>query len=218
MSGIITVCLLYAFVYSFDYFRLWYHGNRYSYVSYGTFWQFFTAVLALVYLFHMELKQYFSVNFGSEVFFLLFAYFFGLILSSLLYRHKERVCYQIGRAYKCLVPLYIAVKAKDLLFQQFSYLILAIFISREIGFGFDAALAYTLMLLVINIPVVIGATKIWKQYILFGSVILAIPFFYTYTKLGLFWPAMYLHAILYVFIWLTALDDEEIAKDVGKSV
>ncbi len=218
MTEILMVCGLYVFVYSFDYFRLWCNETRYKYVSYGTFWQFFGAILTLLYLFHMELDQYFSQNFASESFFLLFAYFFGLILSTCLYQTKERVCYQIGRAYKCLVPLYIAVKAKDLLFQQLCYLLLAIFVSREIGFGFDAALSYVVMLLIINIPMVIGATVDWKRYVLIGSALLAIPFFYTYTKLGLFWPAMYLHAILYVFVWITALDAEDLAKDLGKSL
>lgn len=202
MTSILLVSFIYVAVYGVDTIRFELLKDRYKYVSRETYFLFLSGILALFAVFHMELTRFFSHNTYTELAFLLAIFSVSLFSSLVMYKTQAHVCYIITRSERCLVPFYVFVRALDLLFQQLAFLLLAIAVSRVTDISYLGYIVYGIILALTQIPVVLSSDTLWKYTFIIGIVVLSAPFYYTYTILGLLWPAAVLHTLMHVFIWI----------------
>lgn len=206
METILLAAGLFVLVATADYIRYALQDHRYRYVSRETYILYILGIIATISLFHMELSSFFSGRWQTEVVFTLVAFVAPLISSFALQRNQVRVCLTILRTGKCFEPAYIFVKSKEVLFQQLLFLVLAVSVSREISHDFSAFLLYILIIAIIQIPLMLHVERFWKYLFGLGFIFIATIFYYTYIQLGMFWPAVYIHALFYAFIWLVLSD------------
>ena len=209
MTNILLVSFIYVLVYAIDYGRFDILRKRYEYVSRETLFLFIFGILLLLGVFHMELATFFSHNITTEAAIILGSFSFSLLTTTILYKTDTKVCYTIVRSEHCLVPLYTFVKGKDILFQQLAFLLLALFVSHETGTTLLGYITYMLLLAITHIPIVLSSVNNkWKYGYIIGISLLSFPFFYSYTVLGLFWPAVILHGIISTFVWIAIASDD----------
>ena len=194
---------LFALVSTLDYVRYALSSSTYQYVSRETYLLYILAVMASLLLFLDEITAFIGQRFHVELFYLLLLFFVALFGSIAMKRQDIAICTRILRSYKCISPLYILVKSKEVLFQQIIFVMMALSVSREIGTGFYGVLTFILVSLVIHIPILLHVERFWR--LTYGSVMVfaSVIFFYTYVSLDLFWPAVYVHAIIYTFFWVS---------------
>ncbi len=209
MEQILLAAGIFSFIFGLDYLRYLLFPATYRYVSYETYILYIIGVVATFVVFIDEISLFIGDRLHVELIYLFILFFTALGCSIAMKRHGVNICTTILRSYKCISPLYVLIKTKELLLQQTLFVVLAVGVSREIGTGFWAVLTFILVSLLVQIPIMLHVKHFWRYLYLgimgFASVI----FFYTYVSLELFWPAMYVHAVIYTFIWLSLADPSD---------
>ena len=209
MEQILLAAGIFVGVFSIDYLRFLLFPTTYRYVSYETYALYIVSFVASFIIFIDQITIFINDRLHVELTYLFILFFAALGSSLAMRRHGVNICTTILRSYKCISPLYVLIKTKEILLQQTLFVVLALAVSREIGTGFLGVVGFMLISLLIQIPIMLHVKHFWRYLyggvMLFGSVI----FFYTYVSLELFWPAVYVHAVIYTFIWLTLAEPSE---------
>lgn len=207
MISLLIAVFVYACVYTADYLFYMKQGEKYAYVSRRTYALLILGQLTLILLFFPYYKLFFE-HIGTEI--AMIGVFLAVMLgvTSLFHVNHHLICHGISRTERCLTPGYVAVRGADILFQQLAYLVIALVIKDMFGLSLSSYLLFTVILVIIHTPVVLSSNKMWFYLLTVGMAILSVPFFYIYSHLELFWPAIYVHSLVYVFMWLTFADME----------
>ncbi len=205
MTTLLTAVLLYILVFGADYLFYVKQEKSYKYISVQTYILFVIGQLAAIFLFYNEITSFF-VHWQSEVVFLLIFTAFLLLFTYVLMRDRLYVCSMSSRSLRCLTPWYVLVKGAEIVFQQLIYLMVALTLASLLGVHFYTYVAYILILLIMHIVVILGGGQSVVKSLTFGLFAISAPIFYVYTEMGVFWPAVYLHGVMYVFYWLTIAD------------
>lgn len=127
---------------------------------------------------------------------------FGLLLVAFLFHvEHERICTIGGRVEQCMSEAFVIIKGIEIHFQQLVYLVVAVHLPT---FAF-AILQYLLFLgivFMVHLPVLLRVNRATSTYFAWGSLLISVPIYYIHTEIGQFWPAIYIHTLLYVFYWL----------------
>ena len=207
MFELLVVVFIYSVVFGADY--LWFRLNprTYNYVSRGTYLTFLLGQLALIYLYFSRLQSFFN-DLTTEV--VALSILLGALIAFTVVFHVNhlKICHGTTRTELCLTPGYLFVKGADIMFQQLCFLLIALIIKDIVEIGALRYLLFAVVVLIMHTPLEIGIGKQWFQFYIFFSIVLTAPFFYTYTSLELFWPALYIHTLGYVGMWLALADME----------
>ena len=202
-------------IFSIDYLRYWLKPASYRYVSYETYGLYVLGLIATLGLFLDEIIQFSDESFPVELFYLTLLFLVALVCSILLHRQEIHICTTMLRSYKCITPLYILIKTKEILTQQLLFLVIALGVSREIGDGFYGVLCFMLLSVLIQLPILFHMKQFW-HYIYGGTMLFAaVIFFYTYNSLELFWPALYVHTVIHTFFWIALAEPSETVHNWG---
>lgn len=201
MTELLYAVLLYVVVFGIDYLFYVKQKDTYNYVSRRTYVLFMLGQFATVWLFYDPFKP-FLLHFPLE--FVMISVFAGLLFlfTYLLTRERVFVCSMSSRTLRCLTPYYVFVKGAEIVFQQMIYLAIALSLTSLLGIHFLTYIAYIVILLVIHIVVILGGGQSVVKSLTFGLFAISVPIFYIFTEHGVFWPAVYIHGIMYVFYWL----------------
>jgi len=205
MTTLLLAVLLYVVVFGIDYLFYVKHKDAYNYVSRRTYALFMLGQFAAIWLFYDLLKP-FLVHLPLE--FVMISVFAGLlfIFTYLLTKERVFVCSLSSRTLRCLTPYYVFVKGGEIVFQQTIYLAIALSLTSLLGLHFFTYLAYVVILLVTHTVVIIGGGQSVVKSLTFGLFAISVPIFYIFTSVEVFWPAVYLHGLMYVFYWITFAD------------
>lgn len=205
MITILLAVLLYVIVFGIDYLFYVKQKSVYEYVSRRTYGLFILGQLLVVGLFYDVFEPFFTY---LRLELIMLAIFSGLvcIFTYVLTREKTLVCSMNSRTLRCLTPNYVFVKGAEIMFQQLVYLVIAVSLASLLGIHSATYLLYIVILLVTHIVVTLGSGQAVVKSLTFGLFILAAPVFYIFTSVEAFWPAVYLHGLLYVFYWITFAD------------
>tara|TARA_B100000745_G_scaffold299981_1_gene252278 strand:+ start:907 stop:1584 length:678 start_codon:yes stop_codon:yes gene_type:complete len=222
MEQLLSAVLLYVVVFGADYLFYVKLKDAYSYVSRRTHILFVAAQIAALWYFFPVFKPY-TTKFVAEVtllgvlVFVLFGFAYALV------RDRLYVCKNGTRTLRCLTPYYVWVKGSEIVFQELIYLVIALSLVTLMGVHFYTYLTFVIVLLIIHAVVILGGGQRVKKSLTFGLVVISVPIFYVFVEMQLFWPAVYLHAIMYVFYWLTFADfdvkpgeNSHLVKNSGK--
>ena len=205
MFDLIVVVVIYTVVFGTDYLFYLKMGNMYNYVSRRTYILFTLGIIAVISTQFSYFQPYFN-NLTTEIGALLVITVFMTAIAAVFNSQSNLICNTASRTERCLTPGYVWVKGADLVFQQVSYLTIGLVLVSLLGGGLSAYVSFIVILTIIHTPVVLSTNKEIKYLLTIGVAIFSIPFLYTYTTLGLFWPALYIHALAYVFIWMAFAD------------
>lgn len=202
---LLTLVAIFSAVFLIDYAVYAHNPAQYSYVSRRTLLLFLGGKVFVVWYF-WDVFLNFSSNWTSEIICIAILWSLLMLFTALLSRERQRVCHTESRSERCLTPMYVLVKGEEIGFQQVVYLGVALSLIPLFGTGFWAYSAYTFVLLIMHSPVVYSMNTAAMTRLTFGLCAISAPIFYSFTELQLLWPAIYLHAIMYVFLWLTFAD------------
>ena len=205
MTNLLLAVLLYVVVFGIDYLFYVKQKDAYNYVSRRTYVLFMTGQCIIIWLFY-SLFQPFLLYLPLE--FVMIFVFAGLLFlfTYLLTRERMFVCSMSSRTLRCLTPDYVFVKGAEIVFQQMIYLVIALSLTSLLGIHFLTYIAYMIILLVTHTVVILGGGQSVVKSLTFGLFAISAPIFYIFTSVELFWPAVYLHGIMYVFYWITFAD------------
>ena len=196
---------VYTIVFLTDYLFYVKQPSSYVYVSRRT-WLLFTAGQAsIIVLFWADFQPYIA-HAWTELLFL------GLLTSVVTYftyalnKENAPVCYVTARTERCLSPGYVIVKGSEIVFQQLVYVAIAVSLVTVVGLHWLTYVLYMIILSIIHAPVVIDMDRSVRKILVFGLTVISAPIFYVYAELQYFFPAVYLHSMMYVFYWLTFAD------------
>lgn len=201
MVSLFGAVAVYGLIFGLDYLLYKSNKTQYKYVSRRTYGLFLGGQMLMLGLFWSYYRPFFD-NFATEAAAVVMLLFFVIFFSSVLSREKLMVCHFYSRTERCLTPHYVLVKGADIVFQQLVYLVIAISLAEMIGVSWVVYVIYTAILAAIHLPVVLSANTETIKLFSFGLFTISAPIFYVYNELGLFWPAIYLHSLLYIFHWL----------------
>lgn len=205
MEQLLSATLLYILIFGADFLFYVKLKDSYSYVSRRTYALFILGQICAIWYFYPILQPYID-NIVSEL--LLLAVFAGILFmfAYALIRDQLYVCSNGSRTLRCLTPFYVLVKGAEIVFQELIYLVIAVSLASLLGVNFLTYLAFTLILLIIHIVVIIGGGQSVVKSLTFGLFAISVPIFYIFIEMQLIWPAVYLHSIMYVFYWLMIAD------------
>lgn len=201
MEQLLSAVFLYVVVFGADYLFYVKQKESYRYVSRRTHILFIVAQIATIWYFYPVFKPYLA-DFYTEIAFLfvlvtlLFCFAYALVRDSLY------VCQNSTRTLRCLTPYYVWVKGAEIVFQELIYLVIALSLVTLMGVHFYTYLAFIIVLLIMHVVVILGGGQSVIKSLTFGLLVISVPIFYIFTQMQLFWPAVYLHSIMYVFYWL----------------
>lgn len=207
MTALLLAVSVYATVFMIDYLFYVKQGVGYQFVSRRTFGLFIGGQVLLVALFWLNLEPYFA-NWQTELVFLSVLTFVLTVFAQILVKEGLLVCQVTSRTERCLTSPYVLVKGAEIVFQQLCYLVIALLVVDLIGFGLLGFLLYTQVLLIMHTPVILSCNKAVAYKLTLGLGLLAAPLLYVFIELQYFFPAVYLHTLLYVFYWATFADFE----------
>lgn len=207
MTPLLLVVGIYIAVYGTDYLFYVTQRNQYAYVSRRTYAIFIVGQIALVAGFFAYFEP-FVANFATELTAIALILAVILLFSASFHVERLLVCNTASRTERCLTPGYVFVRGADIIFQQITYLLIALMIQNMFTTGIWPYLLYTVILVIMHTPVVLSMNKHLMWLYTGGIAVLATPFYYIHTELTLFWPAVYLHTLIYVFLWLAFADME----------
>lgn len=217
MITLLSAVLVYVVVFGIDYLFYVKHKDTYKYISLRTYMLFVAGQVAVIGIFYKQLAP-FLVYWQSEVAFLSIFTAFLLLFTYVLIRDQLHICSMSSRSLRCLTPWYVLVKGAEIVFQQLIYLVIALTLTSLLGLHFYTYIAYMLILLIIHVVVIIGGGQSVVRSLTFGLFAISVPIFYLYTEMQVFWPAVYLHSIMYVFYWLTIADFDGAPPKVEQNV
>ena len=180
--------------------------DTHRYVSRETVLIYLIGLFLLSAGFHMELNGFFRDIWQTELLFISVLFFGALAASYGLYKQDVLVCVEMFRTERCIRPQYVLVKSLEILVVQVSLLLLALFVSREMDTTAPAIILLAIIALLTQLPRLLHVKRLWKAALFIGLTFLAVVSYHTYIHLGVFWPAAYLHALLYVFVWMGLAD------------
>jgi hypothetical protein len=201
MINLVLVTLIFLTFFGLDYW--WYKKDKqhYQYVSRRTYLLFIVGQISLVAVFYASFEPFLQTVL-TEIVLISTLNIFFLLFSYILSREKLLVCHYSSRTERCLTPYYVQVKGTEIVLQQLAYAVIAYEIVQILNTGWVAYLTYVALLLVIHTPLVLSTNPPAFQRLTFGILAISAPIYYIYTELNVFWPAIYLHVLLYVFLWL----------------
>lgn len=201
MFELLTVVFIYTLVFGADY--LWYREQpeTYQYVSRRTYTLFLIGVFPVIYLFYDQLEAFYA-HIWTEVWLTALLLCVMLLFSYALTREKLLVCHTSSRSERCLTPGYVLVKGKELLFQQVCYAGIALALYGLMGATLWSYIAYVLILIIMHTTIILSLNHDAAFRLTAGIAVIAAPLFYTFTEINHFWPALYLHTIVYIPLWL----------------
>ena len=205
MTNILIASVVYLAIYLIDYLFYVKQGEKYKYVSYGTYFLLISGIILINILFYAEFALFYA-NIRTEVFAMAILTGMMLFIATIFTRNGLLVCNTTSRTERCMTPGYVMVRGADIFFQQITYYIIALALADMLGLTFSAYLSFIIIISLIHTPVVLSTNKDVKHLLGFGLAVFSVPFFYTYTSLGLIWPALYVHSLAYVFIWMALAD------------
>lgn len=205
MNTILLASLVYIVTFGLDYLFYVKLKSTYNYVSRRTYVLFIIAQATSAALF-LPYYQPFLEHFVTEVVMLAIITLFLYIFSYALIRDRLKICSMSSRSLRCLSPGYVLVKGAEIVFQQLIYAIIAFSLVEYIGLHFYTYIAFVLILLSIHVAAIVGGKQQVVKSLTLGLALISVPSFYIYTEIGHFWPAIYLHSLLYVFYWLIIAD------------
>ncbi len=218
MINILVAVFIYAVVFLADYLFYVKRPASYRYTSLLNFFLFVGGQITLFLVFFDTLKPFF-LHYKSEFFYLACLLVASLVFSRELIKDKLFVCHLTSRTERCLTPSYVAVKGMEIGFQQLTYLVIALSLVKILGFNILAFIAFIQILLIMHTPIIISCNKQVVSRLTFGIGVLAAPILYIFIEIGYFFPAVYLHALMYVFYWVTFADFQaENTLNVDKTV
>lgn len=215
MIMLLTAVLVYALVFTTDYAFYVKQGAAYRYVSWQTWILITVGQITLLTLFFSTFLDFFS-HLYNEILFLslltvvLFSFTYILVKEGLIVSHET------SRTERSLTHWYVIVKGAEIVFQQMVYLLIALALVDLVGVFWYTYILYILILSIVHAPVIFGTNKEVSQRLSFGLAAIAAPCFYVFTEIGYFFPAVYLHCLMYVFFWLTFADFDQLEHIVHK--
>lgn len=207
MLSLLGVVIVYTFVFGVDYLRYRSNPLTYQYVSRRTYLLFLVGILPIIYLFYTDFESFFE-HIYTEIALISLLLAMMLLFSYLLSRERLLVCHTSSRTERCLTAGYVLTKGKEIMFQQFCYAGVAFSLVTLLGSGFWTYVGYIVILLIMHTPVILSMNVSAASRLTLGILVMAAPLFYIFIEVQHFWPSMYLHALLYVFLWLTFADWE----------
>lgn len=205
MEHLFSAVLLYVIVFGADYLFYVKRKSAYSYVSRRTYALFIGGQVAAVGIFYPLYKP-FLMHLWTEVTLLAILLCVLFIFTYALVRDRLYVCSNGSRTLRCLTPYYVCVKGAEIVFQQLIYVAIALSLADVFGVHFYTYLMYMVVLLLTHIVVILGGGQAVVKSLTLGLALISVPIFYVFTQMELFWPAVYLHSIMYVFYWLALAD------------
>ena len=207
MTGLLVVVAIFTAVLGIDYLFYLKEGTSYEYVSRRTSLLFILGQIVLMCQFWDYFKP-FVANAATELTFIAIQLFMILLFSAALMREKLLVCHTSSRTERCLTPGYVFTKGPELMFQQMAYLVAGLSLVEILGLHFYTYVAFAAVLLIMHTPVILSMNKPAAKRLTLGIFAISGPILYSFTAFHVFWPALYVHALLYVFLWLTFADWE----------
>ena len=205
MIELFIAVAIYLVVFGIDYMFYAKQKGFYEYVSRRTYLLFMSGQFLVIYLFYDQFKPFIE-SWSTELTFM--SVFAGLLVFFTYQMTHDRVyvCDISSRTMRCLTPGYVLVKGSEIVFQQLVYLAIALSLTSLFGIDFFTYIVYIGLLLLIHIIVILGNIKYVAQLLTFGLFAITAPTLYVFTELQLFWPAVYIHGIMYIFYWLMYAD------------
>jgi len=205
MVELLLAVFLYVVVFGIDYLFYVKQKDAYNYVSRRTYVLFMLGQFTAIWLFYDLFKPFLD---DLLLEFVMISIFAGLlfIFAYLLTKDKILVCSLSSRTLRCLTPYYVFVKGAEIVFQQLIYLVIALSLASILGIHLLTYLVYIVILLVTHVVVILGGGQNVVKSLTFGLFAISVPIFYIFTSVEVFWPAVYLHGIMYVFYWVTFAD------------
>lgn len=205
MEQLLSASLLYVLIFGIDYLFYIHLKERYQYVSRRTWILFIFAQGIALWYFAPFFKPYFT-NIITEV--TLLGVLVGLLylFAYALMRDNLYICQDSTRTLRCLTPFYVWVKGGEIVFQELIYLVIAYSLTSLLGLNLASYISFVIVLMIIHVVVILGGGQRVVKSLTFGLAGISVPIFYIFVEMQLFWPAVYLHAIMYVFYWLVFAD------------
>lgn len=207
MTELLVIVAIFTTVFGIDYLRYQKNPLTYQYVSWETYALLILGQVAVIAYDYTYFQPFFE-HATTEIVAILILLALILLFSFALKRERLLVCHTSSRTERCLTPGYVMVKGAELVFQQLTYAAIAFSLASQLGVSLYTFIAYTLILLIIHTPLIISMNKSATMRLSFGIFALSAPLFYSFVFLELFSPAIYLHSLLYIFLWLTFADWE----------
>lgn len=216
MTTLLLAVFIYTAAFLYDYIRYIRNPDTYRYVSRGTYHLFVTGLVITALLFHVELLQYFNNHYIYEIVMILGGYILMLIASWAILHSGERVCNVVLRSERCITPRYIWIKTKETLFQQLLLLVIALEVSKLISSGFWAVITFMVIVGILQIPQLLHVERFWRYLFIGVMPFIGAILYNCYIHMGYLWPALYVQALVYIFIWITFSDpDAYVGKTTG---
>lgn len=205
MTMVLLAIIVYAAIFLADYMFYVKHGVSYRYVSRRT-WCLFTVgqilILAIFFKPFGPFLQHIYVELGFLALLTILISLFTYILT----KEQEPVCFISSRTEHCLNPEYVFVKGTEIVFQQLTYCAMALSLLSLLGNYWYTYIIFVFLLIAVHTVVVIGSDINIRKILTFGIAVIAAPCMYIFIEIGWFFPAVYLHSLMYVFYWLTFAD------------
>jgi hypothetical protein len=205
MFSLLLAVFIYTVAFGIDYLFYVKQKSTYNYVSRRTFCIFISAQLVTIYAFYPMFKP-FLAHIGSELLFMGVLTTLLLFFTYSLVTDRILVCNISSRTERCLTPGYVLVKGSEVVLQQILYLAVALSLAPLFTSGVYAYIIFILILLIMHTTLVLSCGRNVTKRLTFGLLVISAPIFYVFTELQAFWPAVYLHSLMYVFYWLTFAD------------
>lgn len=201
METLLIPIAIYLGIYAIEWIVWHVKKGQISYVSWETLLTFLIGIVVLIYIFNdiVSKKQFLSLNEALPTLLL-----FGALSAAIYTFHVEhrRICTIGGRVEACISEYYLTIKAVEIVFQQLIYLII---VTELLSLPVDLVYKYLFFVLIVvflHIPVYLRVSTEKGKFFAVGSLLISVPIFYVFSSFELFWPALYVHALLYVFYGL----------------
>lgn len=208
MLDILLAVLVFTVVFLTDYLFYVKQKSAYNYVSLRTYALFLLGQGVLIAIFFDKLHPYFQ-HLKAETVFLTVLLLVMVLFAHILMKDRLLVCHIMSRTERCLTPGYVMVKGAEIVFQQLTYLVIALTLVEIMDYTILTFIAFIQILLIMHTPVIISSSKNVISRLTFGIGVIAAPILYVFISVGYFFPAVYLHGIMYVFYWVTFADFED---------
>jgi len=201
MFELFTAVSVYIVVFGIDYLFYLKQKHNYNYVSRRTFLLFVSGQIVVIWLFFGEFQPFIE-NIYTELVFIGILVGVLLSFSYLVSRERTTIRTKMSRTDRNFTPGYVLVKGTDILFQQTAYAAIALSLVGILGLNITTFIGFLVILVIIHTPIILGTNRQVLYTLTLGLMVFSVPFLYTYSVLMLFWPAVYIHALAYTFMWM----------------
>lgn len=216
MTGVLLAVIVYFGVFFPDYWFYTRHKTNYNYVSLRTAGLFILGIFTIALLNIGEFRLYFN-DFLAE-FSLVLALFAALLLLTRYFVVKGYQLYYQNRSLSYrLTAKYVAIKSLEITFQQITFLAITLIIVQKVGTSIFALMLIMQVILMMHSPLIMSINKNALYATTYGLAMLSSPLLFMFVSTSSFYPAIYIHAILYVLFWTIIGDLEEQTTNVDNS-